>query len=332
MQTLDALFDTIRDDWGATQLDVNASAPPLTSTMTRRRDLVLVQGATVPLTDPKSPPLARVFGAVPAGDPVAVEFSTTGQDKTQLEHLADDCRDGKPESQKNLDDLGFRERLRMMMMDRTRASNYAASTIVADVGSLSIASTLLQSGLFDPARGGGLWLASNYAGKKWPAGAAIGSAESATAASAAAFLTLLRQDQLVDRDASTAMRDLLTEGVSTIDGNRSTRGLAKLPDEGPLLTGLSSGGISSPGMHDWAVIARQLHTTGKDVIHSIAVGLGSMKAAEWPSLIVELDNCIRAHNSPTPAGEAAQAFPRDASAAAPLTDNWLQVLSIFLAS
>ena len=321
LKTLDELFEKIRDDWGATQLDVKSPAQPFTSTITRRRDLVLVKGATVQLTDPKSPQLERVIGAVPAGNPVAVEFSTTGQDKTQLEVLADDFRDGKPDSRKNLDDLGFRERLRMMMMDRTRASNYAASTIVGDVGYLYIASTLLQSGLFDPARGGGLWLASNYAGKKWPAGAAIGGAESATAASVAAFLTLLMQDQLVDRDASTEMRDLLTESPISLVGSRSTRGLKKLPDEGSLITVLSRSGISTPGMHDCAVVERQSNTTGKDVVRYVAVGLGSMKSAEWQSLIVELDKCILANNSLTPSGEVELELAQDESGAEPQMED-----------
>ena len=316
-KTLNELFAAIRDDWAATQLDVRAPAQSFTSTITRRRDLVLLKGATVQLTDPKSPHLERLFGAVPTGDPVVVEFSTTGQDQTRLEQLADDFRDGKPDSQKNLDELGFRERLRMMMMDRIRASNHAASTIVADLGHLYIASTLLQSGLFDPARGGGLWIASNFVGKKWLAGVAIGGEASATAASVAVFLILLMQDQLVDRDASAEMRDLLTEGVSLIVTSRSRRGLERLPNEGSIVTLLSSGGVLPPGMDDCAVIERQLDTPGKDVIHYIAVGLRSRKSAEWPSLIVELDNCIRANNSPTPIGEAELELPQDESGVEP---------------
>jgi V8-like Glu-specific endopeptidase len=321
-KTLDELFDKIRDDWSATQLDVRAPAQPFSGKITRRRDLVLFKRATVQLTDPKSPQLERVFGAVPAGDPAIVEFSTTGQTRTELERLADDFRDDKPDSKKNIDDLGFRERLRMMMMDRIRASNYAASTIVADIGYLYIASILLQSGLFDLARGGGLWLASNYAGKKWTAGVAIGGAESASAASVAAFLTLLMQDQLVDRDASTDMRDLLTEDLGVIGfGSRSKLGLEKLPEEGSLITVLSKGGMSIPEMHDFAVIERQSNTTGKDVIRYIAVGLDSKKAAEWQSLIVELDKCILKNNSLSPSGETEQEFPSDESEPAPLTEE-----------
>jgi V8-like Glu-specific endopeptidase len=317
LKSLNELFDKVRDDWGATQLDVKAPVKPFTSTITRRRDLVLVNGATVRLVDPKSPQLERVFATVQAGDPATVEFSTTGEDEAQLEKLAGEFRDGKPDSQKNIDNLGFRERLRLMMMGRTRASNYAASTIVADVGYLYIASTLLQSGLFDPARGGGLWLASNYAGKQWPAGAALGGLESANPASLAAFLTLLMQDQLVDRDASTEMRDLLTESVTSLVDSSSTLGLKKLPDEGSLITVLSRSGISAPGMHDCAVVERQSNTAGKDVIRYIAVGLGSVKTAEWQSLIVDLDKCILANNSLTPSGEVELELPQDESGAEP---------------
>jgi hypothetical protein len=163
-------------------------------------------------------------------------------------------------------------------------------------------------------------LASNYAGKKWPAGAAIGGAESASPASVAAFLTLLMQDQLVDRDASTEMRDLLTEDLGRVGfGSRSKVGLEKLPDDGSLVTVLSKGGISSPEMHDFAIIERRPNTTGQDVIRYIAVGLGSKKSAEWQSLIVELDKSILANNSPSPSCETEQEFPSDESETALLT-------------
>ena len=49
LKSLNELFDKVRDDWGATQLDVKAPVKPFTSTITRRRDLVLVNGATVRL-------------------------------------------------------------------------------------------------------------------------------------------------------------------------------------------------------------------------------------------------------------------------------------------
>jgi glutamyl endopeptidase len=74
-------------------------------------------------------------------------------------------------------------------------------------------------------------------------------------------------------------------------------------------------------MDDCAVIERQSNTTGKDTLRYIAVGLRSMKSAEWQSLIVELDKCILANNSLTPSGEAEQEFPQDESEAAALTEK-----------
>lgn len=147
--TLDTLYEQVRDDWAATQINPHK--------------LVLAGKRKVDLVEPKAPRLDIIFAPVPAGDPITIEFSSTGEDRTALDILADDFRDAKSGSKQKLDDLGFRERVRLMMTDKTRASDYVTSTIVRDVGYAYIASTLLQSDLYDPIRGGGLWLGADYA-------------------------------------------------------------------------------------------------------------------------------------------------------------------------
>ena len=202
LKTLDELFDKVRDDWGETQLNVKAPVKPFTSTITRRRDLVLVNGVTVQLVDPKSPNLERIFGAVPAGDPAAIEFSTTGETRLNSKNSPASSATANPIVRKTstiwlpraaaVDDDGEYKSVEPRRLHHRRRRGLPLHCVnVAPVR------------LFDPARGGGLWLASNYAGEQWPQGAAIGGMESANPASLAAFLTLLMQDQLVDRDAST---------------------------------------------------------------------------------------------------------------------------------
>ena len=63
--------------------------------------------------------------------------------------LAEAIRTKRSEAKRKLDALGFLERMRVMIGGVTPASNYATSTIVRDVGFLYLASTLLQSGLYD---------------------------------------------------------------------------------------------------------------------------------------------------------------------------------------
>jgi hypothetical protein len=108
-----------------------------------------------------------------------------------------------------VDALGVLERLRLAMGGVVPVSNFAVATIVRDVGYAYMTSTLLQSGFYDPAREGGLWLGSNYWSGTWKAEPRTGSVQSATAGSLAALMTLMVQDRLVDSQSSGDMKLLL---------------------------------------------------------------------------------------------------------------------------
>ena len=105
LSSLPELFDNVRDDWAATQVDVKAPAKPFAGTMTLRRDLVLFKGAAVPLSKPKSSNLERIFGVMPAGQPAVVEFSTTRKDAAQLQQVSADFLEGEPGIEAKVDGL-----------------------------------------------------------------------------------------------------------------------------------------------------------------------------------------------------------------------------------
>jgi len=303
-KTLNELYEQVRDDWAATQLDPKGKAKPLTLGISLRGKLVLVQGEKIALREPKAPLLENVFAETKAGSPVTIEFKSTGETKAQLNTLIEDFNKRKRGAKQKLDALGFLERMRIMVGGLVPASNYATSTIVRDVGFLYIASTLLQSGLYDTDRGGGLWLGADYWGGKWRGAPGGGSAQSATAGSLAAFMTLLGQDRLVSPQASTEMRSLLKKEPNlTHPGIVSwfKEGLKELKDGGSLKQIFSKLGAHS-GVDDCTLIEREVDLGGgKKLLRYVAVGLRARSAEELKSLILELDRCILSNNGLTPA-------------------------------
>lgn len=230
--------------------------------------------------------------------------------------LAEAIRTKRPEARRKLDTLGFLERMRMMVGGLVPASNFATSTIVRDIGFLYIASTLLQSGLYDTNRNGGLWLGGDFLNIGWRRG--LNAKEffaTATAGSLAAFMTLLVQDKLVSPSASSSMRRLMQikprnprhpttrswfkEGLVPLDSQRPKKVLAKI--------GLEIGDKDT-FLHECAYIERDVNC-GKDKkwtlpLRYVAVGLGSKSVAEFKKLIRELDQCIRMNNHTTPCVKA----------------------------
>ena len=61
---------------------------------------------------------------------------------------------------------GFLQRQKLMI---GFSNNSAATSCIADIGFPYIASVLMQTGLWDAARGGGLWLGEGYGGPAWRA-------------------------------------------------------------------------------------------------------------------------------------------------------------------
>lgn len=311
-KSLDELFSAARAEWAATQTLFTAGQP-FAGPITQRGKVVFVNGNRVPLINPKAPQLENIFQPVSAGGPLAVEFTNTGEKDQQVRDAVDAfSRDTEPDRRKTgqkLRDLGFEQRLRIMMGSfYGPASDLAAATIVGDLGYLYIASTLLQYGLYDPNRGGGLWLGSDYDRGEWQGALASkltlakGSARSATAGSLAAFLTLLKRNQLVDRQSSGEMQKLIEqEFLRDRPFSGFKEGIEQLPAAGsdlPII--LSKGGVGDGGMDDCAYIERPAGTDR--TLSYVAVGLRSKKSGELRALIQELDKCILANNSPAASG------------------------------
>ena len=204
-----------------------------------------------------------------------------------------------------IDALGFWERMGIAIGGDVPASNFATSTIVRDVGFLYIASTLLQCGLYDPNRNGGLWLGADYYGRSWRGGLAGGSAQSATPGSLAAFMTLLEQMRLVGSQASAGMRRVMQKRPTlTFPGTGSwfLEGLSPLP----LKSALAKVGLAG-GADDLAYIERDVEVEQSDrskkttTLRYVAVALRARSGDELKALIRELDKCILANNRLTPA-------------------------------
>lgn len=303
-----------------------------------RGKLVLWNGERVGISDPKSPRLEDIFRPVLAGLPIEFgstgetkaqlrtivdEFllkkeyealEKAGKESTAVaskdaamraaakkkleeakQELEKAKRTKKPEAKKIFDALGFWERLGIAVAG---ASDYAASTIVRDVGFPYIASTLLQSGLYDPSRGGGLWLGADYERIVWKGALDGGDAISATAGSLAAFMTLLAQRRLVSPEASGVMQFLMQKvpsipfpGFVSWFGN----GLGQL---GALKKVLSKVGLARNRADECAYIEREVDDRkgGKKTLCYVAVGLRANRGSDLEQLIVEVDKCILANN------------------------------------
>lgn len=345
------LFKLVRQDWADTQHDHGGRATPFTRGVSLRGKLVLVNGNKIPLGEPNAPRLEDVI-AKAKGHPVPIEFNSTGESKAQLETIIDEfnltkekeelakaeqelrvapsdsirkaairkakqkldeaLRTKRPRAQEKLNALGFLERVRVMIGGLTPASNFATFTIVRDVGFVYIASTLLQSGLFDTNRKGGLWLGTNFGvgtdfadTAKWRGLA--GGKPLATAGSLAAFMTLLVQNKLVSPLASASMRSLMQ--IEPVNPTHHTtesmfdQGLSALP----LKLMLAKIGFDSDGFHECAYIEREVVVEGcKKCLRYVAVGLGAKSKSELEQLIDELDVCILANNRTMPCVEASK--------------------------
>jgi hypothetical protein len=215
-----------------------------------------------------------------------------------LKALESAKRTKQPEAKKKFDAFGFWERLGITVAG---ASDYAASTIIRDVGFPYIASTLLQSGLYDPNRGGGLWLGADYWKIFWTGALAGGEAISATAGSLAAFMTLLAQKRLVSPEASLEMQFLMEKVPATPFpgfGSWFRKGLGWHGAQKVL----SKVGSARGGVDECAYIERQVDdgSRGKKLLRYVAVGLRAKDGSDLEQLIVELDKCILANNGLMP--------------------------------
>jgi hypothetical protein len=331
-RSLDALFARVRDEWATTQRDPGGKPTPFTRGISLRGKLVLRNGALIPLTGPKSPRLEEIFRPLVGGAPI--QFSSSNHDEATLltiveafnakvnaasaaRRRARSAATATPDGQKKLDEaerryavarraatnefdaykLGFWERLGVSVGGDVPASNYATSTVIRDVGFPYIASTLLQTGLYDTNRGGGLWLGGSYWGTNWIGAPGGGSVISGTAGSLAAFLTLIAQRRLVSHEASEVMEFFMHKipsnpfpgtGSWFEEGLRPLGGVQKLAAK----VGLSG------GSDECAYIEREVDdgTGDKKRLRYVAVVLRARAGNDVRALILELDKCILANN------------------------------------
>lgn len=277
-------FQRARDLWADTQTDPGGKATRFTTGIERRGDLVIVGGKRVALEGWKPPRLSSLVDATP---PFA--FVSTGEDYAALESAVD--KFGST-GRKAIDGFGFLERMKIVAGGLVPASNYVTHTLVRDLGFLYIASVLLQYGLYDPARGGGLWLGADYAGTSGASGPVKGGSMHATAGSLATYMTLLVRDRLVSPLASAQLRALLERPPTTHPMTISyfKRGLE---DAGLAVDRAYAKIGASGGNDDCAYIER---TVGKTKLRYVAVGLRAASSADLKALVVELDRCVRANN------------------------------------
>jgi hypothetical protein len=336
-KTLKGLFELLRKGLADTQKDPGGKATSFTKSISFRGKLILVGGRKIPLSEPKSPRLENIFASDLAGSTQSIKFRSTGENKIDLENIVNGFNElekakdefkkaqlkGKvsrvhkqriqkaqkefPEFKKKLNNLGFFERMGIMVGGDVPASNFATSTIVRDVGYLYIALTLLQSGLYDTNRGGGIWLGADYWGSRWRVPLGGGSTQNATTGSLAAFMTLLVQNCLVSPWASFQM-GLLMQKVPTPNhfppgtGSWFWNSVSRLQNGVSLKTVLAKVGLGLGGSDDFAFIEREVNigSSKKKLLRYVAVGLRAKKGVELEQLILELDKCILVNNGLTP--------------------------------
>ena len=279
------VFDWARDLWADTQHDHGGASVPFTKDIELRGKLVLVKGKKVPLIDPRAPRLDAVFAA--EAKPFA--FASTPKTRAELETaIKEYTRIGKPA----IEALAFMQRLMVVGGGLVPASNFATTTIVRDLGFPYIASALIQSGLYDPARGGGLWFNYDYGGHTWAGPPAGGPMNSGTPGSLASYMTLLAQDRLVSPTASQGIRDLLDKDTTAMptlqspfeDELERRFGLAARVFE---KIGVAAGGVDECAYIEWPAAAPRLKY--------VAVGLRSSDTL-LRKLIVELHKIVAANN------------------------------------
>jgi hypothetical protein len=210
----------------------------------------------------------------------------------------------------------FAKKLQLM----TRHSdNSAAHDCITTIGYLYLDSVLWQSDLYNPKRHGGLWLGGSYpksigGGKTqsilWQP-APVGddpkkepTRQCGTAAAAAALLTLVGQGDLVNKDASTEMRNTHLD-IFASDGYGSwfSAGLIEAKRFTSADKVFAKLGIADGKLFDCVLLRRTDPQTNK-LLRCAMVGLDAPQTAEgeklYKSLAVELDKCIQQNNAGSP--------------------------------
>ena len=295
--TRDALIATQLARWSATQ--TVAAATPITTiagNLGRKGDLITWKGKPIEL------PAAS---AVPDIPEIVASLSTLNFRRSDLsvvaspwdvcdefvvlllaEHSGNDWADG----------VLFEQRMRMMI---GLSDNRATASCIGNIGFAYINALMVQSGLWHPARNGGLWLSGNYAGKGWR-GSPDGAGGNGTAGALAALLTLLVRGQLVNAAASTQMLAIMTKKTYPGAGTQSPV-LEALQELGGAWRAQSKLGLlyKPTRLSDAAIVQRS--EGGKSLQYAIVVlnatdagGVGSVRRLR--TVVQALHQCIRTNN------------------------------------
>jgi V8-like Glu-specific endopeptidase len=291
------VFAEARKRWVATQTPPSgAPVVAVSGDLGRQGDLVTWKGKPVALPANSSlPKLETIFGtaagfpfrSTPLRFPGTTACSAEADEFVHLERVERFADGGDRQ-------YGFLQRLKLMI---GFSNNSAATSCIVDIGFPYIASVLIQTGLWDPARDGGLWLGQGYGGPAWRASLLGGGTVSATAGALAALLTLIARDLAVDPASSADMRALFKKdaypGAYTRSGFKGglDAELARL--KRPRATVFSKLGLLSGPEYDCAIIERDEGTTH---LKYVAVAMNVPGTAAIHKLIVALDQCIRTNN------------------------------------
>ena len=246
------LFQRARDIWNAAQVPDPAHITPIFPSNPKIElsgKLVQINGLTAEVPRPaSSPDLERMFTVTPTASGVSLAF--TGADRI----LVDTTTPGSPpDTNSRVEnyvnhgggitqlrdahaDFSFAERM-FLMIDNS--DDPGTQTCVENVSFLYIASSLWQSDIYRPQRGGGLWQGTTQfdgPGRLgWlkfdprnprripfslPPVPQRADAISANAASIAALLTLMAQGRLVNQEASASMKHLMGKQKTGLTNNR----------------------------------------------------------------------------------------------------------------
>jgi hypothetical protein len=307
LSTQTALFDAARKIWAATQIRDPAQVTsifPAKPKIELLGKLMEIDGATVAIPHPfSSPDLEKIFD--PASGTTSINFN--GSNLVNVDPSVSGAPDINPALQKyvnkfehgNLTEVRkftFAERL-FLMVDQS--DNSATHSCIENISFLYLASSLFQSDIYSPQRGGGVWEGSTHDGDfRWikppvPRGNPKADFVSGTAASAAALFTLIEQSRLVDPVAAAGMRQLTSKNKKPFGS--LTRSFFQ--------EGLDAAGLTQVRLHsklgigdrlnDGAIIVRQV---GSKQIRYVATGFDAIGDTDFGPLIVALDKCIRENN------------------------------------
>jgi hypothetical protein len=222
------------------------------------------------------PKLKRIFKVVGGAGAWKFVFTNSNMDFAALNALHEHALPAG---------MGFRDRMKLSI---GWSDNDATGSLVEDLGRQYINGALAAEGLYDRSSNKGLWLSGNYDGVAsgvWETKPDSGDAQGATAATTAAFLSLMDTNRLVDATASTEMRDEIM-GVPWFHTTLQAQGR---PATAYGKVGIDTG--KDRDRHDCGVITRT--EPGGLRFRYAAVALNARDNSVLDTLIVKLDDIMK---------------------------------------